>query len=96
MDDSFGIESPREHSHGPLRKPARYLVLIDEAGAGLARFFLETHEQIAEVDASTEEIAQMTLGLEPVTGALGSEWDRALQGHSAAERAAAEVYTLDV
>ena len=25
-----------------------------------------------------------------------TEWDRALAGHSAAERAAAEVYTLDV
>ncbi len=35
-------------------------------------------------------------GLVPAKGADGPEWDRALQGHSQAERRAAEVYTLDV
>jgi hypothetical protein len=96
MDEGYGIESPGEHSHAPHRKPARYLVVIEEAGTRIARFFLETREQVAEVDASTEEIARMTGGLTPVIGARGGEWDRALQGHSAAERAAAEVYTLEV
>ena len=51
---------------------------------------------MAEFDASTEETALMTRGLVPATGATGPEWDQALKGHSAAERAAAEVYTLDI
>jgi hypothetical protein len=38
----------------------------------------------------------MTRGLVPALGAAGPEWDRALDGHSNTERAAAEVYTLDV
>ena len=38
----------------------------------------------------------MTSGLVATRGADGPEWDRALQGHSAAERRAAEVYLLDV
>ena len=38
----------------------------------------------------------MTSGLAAVKGAAGAEWDRALGGHSAVERAAAEVYTLSV
>lgn len=96
MDQGYGIESPGEHSHAPHRKRARYLVIIDAAGSTLARFFLDSREQIGEVDAGAEEVAQMTRGLKPVTGARGIEWDRALQGHSAAERAAAEVYTFDV
>lgn len=95
MNQGYGIESPGEHSHAPHRKPARYLVIIDAAGSTLARLFLDTREQIGEVDAGTEEVAQMTHGLKPVTGAQGTEWDRALQGHSAAERAAAEVYALE-
>ena len=38
----------------------------------------------------------MMAGLIPTEGADGAEWDRALEGHSAAERRAAQVYTLDV
>lgn len=38
----------------------------------------------------------MISGLVATRGAEGAEWDRALQGHSAAERRAAEVYHLDV
>jgi hypothetical protein len=38
----------------------------------------------------------MTQGVRAVIGASGSEWDKALAGHSDAERAAAEVFTLDV
>lgn len=96
MNDGFGIESPGEHRHAALRTPARYLVIIEEAGSALARLFLATHEQVGEVDAGTEEVARMTVGLAPRLGAEGPEWDRALQGHSAAERAAAEIYTLDI
>jgi len=96
MSQSFGIESPGKHTHTPLRQPARYLVVIESAGAMIARLFVDSRELVAEFDASTEEVAQMTQGLMPVTGALGPEWDRALDGHSASERAAAEVYTLDI
>ncbi len=96
MNQGFGNESPREHPHAPHRKPARYLVLIDSGGSAVARLFLDTRELVAEFDASTEEVALMTKGLVPTTGAVGPEWDRALEGHSAFERSAADVYTLDV
>ena len=62
----------------------------------MARLFLDTREQVAEFDAGTEEVAQMTSGLAPTLGASGAEWDRPLEGHSAAERLAAEVFLLDV
>lgn len=96
MNQGFGIEVPHEHSKIPQRRPARYLVLIDEGGSGLARLFLDNREQVAEFDAGAEEVALMTRGLVPVHGAQGAEWDRALKGHSAAERRAAAVYTLDI
>lgn len=58
--------------------------------------FLDTREQVAEFDAGTEEAAQMTAGLVPAKGADGPEWDRALEGHSATEHIAADVFTLEV
>lgn len=94
MDHGYGIQAPGEHVHNPHRKPPRYLVVIDSAGASIARLFLETREPTAEVDAATEEVAQMTQGLTPTRTAHLPEWDRALAGHSHAERAAADVYTL--
>jgi len=96
MSQDFGIELPRAHSQESHRKPVRFLVVIDSGGYVLARLFVETREQVAEFDAGSEEAAQMTRGLVPAKGADGPEWDRALEGHSAAERSAAEVYTLDV
>jgi hypothetical protein len=96
MNHGFGIESPGEHVHAPHRKPTRYVVVIDSAGSTIARLFLESYEQVAEVDAGAEEIALMTRGLQPTRGALGEEWDRPLQGHSTAERRTADVYTLDM
>lgn len=96
MGQGFGGESPRAHTQTARRRPARFLVVIDSGGSVVARLFLETHEQVAEFDAATEEAAQMTAGRVPARGAGGPEWDRALEGHSAAERAAAEVYTLEV
>lgn len=96
MSQGFGMESPGEHTHMVLRAPARYLVMIDAAGSIIARLFTDARELAAEFDAGTEEVALMLRGLAPVTGALGAEWDRALQGHSAIERAAAEIYTLDL
>jgi hypothetical protein len=96
MSQGFGSETPRAHIQTSHRKPARYLVVIDSGGFVLARLFLETREQVAEFDAGTEEAAQMMAGLVPAKGAEGPEWDRALEGHSVAERRAADVYTLDV
>jgi len=96
MNQGFGIESPGERAHTPHRKPARYLVVIDSAGSTLARLFLDSRELVAEFDAGAEEVAMMTQGREPTKGAQAPEWDRALVGHNAAERAAADVYTLDI
>jgi hypothetical protein len=96
MDHGYGIESPGAHHATPRRKPVRYVVVIDAAGSAVARLFLESREPVAEVDASTEEISDMTQGLVPERGAQRPEWDEALAGHTAAERAAADVYTLDV
>lgn len=94
MERGYGIESARVHPPEAHRAPARYLVLIDSGGVTIARLFLPTHEQVAEFDAGIEEVAQMTAGLAPATGAGSPEWDRALAGHTPAERAAARVYTL--
>ena len=96
MDQSFGIESRGEHPPTPHRAPVRYLVLIDAGGSAVARLFVAEREAAGEFDASAEEVVVMTKGLTPELGALGAEWDRALDGHSADERRAAEVYTLDV
>src|SRR2546423_7556358 len=96
MSQDFGSESPRAHAQTAHRKPARYLVVIGSGGFVVARLFLDTREQVAEFDAGTEEAARMTAGLVPSQVADGAEWDRALEGHSAAERSAADVYTLDV
>jgi len=96
MSQVFGNEIPRPHSVAPMRAAARYLVVIESGGVAVARLFTEPREQVAEFDASTEEVILMTQGLVPASGAEGAEWDRALAGHSAAERRAARVYTLDV
>ena len=96
MSQTFGIETPREHTPTPHHQPVRYLVVIDSGGSMVARLFLATREMVAEFDAAVEEVTGMTNGLVPEVGALGPEWDLALQGHNAAERAAALVYTLDV
>jgi len=94
MSQNFGGEAPRAHAQTAHRPPARYLVVIDAGGVTVARLFLETRQLVAEFDAGTEEATQMAAGLVPTLGASGPEWDRALEGHSAAERSAAEVYEL--
>ena len=96
MSEGFGIQAPGAHHATQHRAPARYLVIIDSAGTMVARLFIETRELVGEFDAGTEEVALMARGLTAAVGALGSEWDRALEGHSSAERRGAEVYTLDV
>lgn len=96
MSQVFGRESATAHNQTTHRKPARYLVVIDAGGSLVARLFVDTRELVAEFDAGTEEAAQMTVGRVPTKGADGPEWDRALEGNTAAERRAADVYTLDL
>jgi len=96
MAQVFGNEVPRRHLQTPLRQASRYLVVIESGGSAIARLFADRREQVAEFDASTEEVTVMTRGLVPAAGADGPEWDHALAGHSASERSAARVYTLDV
>ena len=94
--DYYGIESRGDHGHAPHRKPTRYLVLIETTGIVIARMMLEDRTQVAEFDASTEEVALMTQGLKPVKCAHLPEWDQALASHTLEERRAADVYTLDI
>lgn len=96
MGNAYGIPTPAAHVEKDLRPPARYLVLIDSGGSAQALLFLESREQVAEFDAMAEEVSLMTQGLEPRHEAHLPIWDAALGGHSAQERAAARVYTLDV
>ncbi|EWS55707.1 MULTISPECIES: hypothetical protein [unclassified Methylibium] len=78
-----------------MQKPARFLVLIESDGMMLARLFDAERRQLAEFDASSEEVAVMSSGLLP-SDAAGALWEAALAGHSEGERQAARVYTLDV
>ena len=95
MSQNFGGEAPRSHVQKSHQAPARFLVVIDSGGFTIARLFLATRELVAQFDAGTEEVTQMVKGLVPTAGA-GLEWDRALDGQSAAERSTAKVYTLDI
>lgn len=96
MNDGFGIEKPARSGRAEHREPARYLVLIEAAGSTVARLFSPDRRQVSEFDAGSEEVAQMTQGLNPAADASGAEWDAALGSHNLAERRAADVYTLDV
>jgi hypothetical protein len=96
MNQGFGIERPAAHRQTERRAMARYLVLIEAGGPVVALLFTELRQLAADFDAGSEEVAVMTRGLQPAVGAIGAEWDQALAGHSDAERAAAEVFTLDV
>ena len=96
MSHGFGNELPRAHGNISLRSHTRYLVVIDSGGFMVARLFLDSREQVAEFDASTEEVAQMIMHLKADGNAGDPQWDRALAGHSAAERAEARVYVLEV
>jgi hypothetical protein len=94
MSQGFGSEAPHPHVQSTHRRPVRFLVVIESAGVVVARLFLATREQVAEFDAGQEEVMQMIAGIAPTTCAAGAEWDQALAGHTAAERAAADVYAL--
>jgi hypothetical protein len=96
MSQNFGIAVPAEHQHTQHRLPVRYLVVIDAGGAMVARLFLASRELVNEFDAAVTEVSNMTAGLTPGLGALGAEWDSALEGYSDVQRASAEVYTLAI
>ncbi len=94
MSQNFGIAMPTAHDATPHREPVRYLVIINSGGVMVARLFLATRVLVNEFDAAVTEVSNATAGLTPAIGALGKEWDLALQGHSRQERSTAEVYTL--
>ena len=96
MSQGFGIESQHKPAGAPHREPARYLVIIESAGSMVARLFLDNREEVGEFDAGSEEVAQMTIGLRPTQDAGDPSWNDALGAHNAPERAAADVYVLDI
>jgi hypothetical protein len=95
MNPSPGTERPSAHEPADEDRAAKYLVVIDSAGGSVARLFLADREVVAEFDGAAEEVAMMTRELLAERGASGPEWNRALSGHSPAERSAALVFTLD-
>ena len=96
MNQVFGNEVPGRHVQPLHREAARYLVILSSGGDSVARLLLDSKVQVAEFDASTAETASMTAGLVATKGAAGLEWDLALVGHSAEERAEADVYRLNL
>ena len=96
MSQGFGREVPAPHVHTTHREVTKYLVIIQGPEGPVARLFLPSHEQVAELDANTEEVTAMIKGLAPAAGATGAEWDRSMAADSPEVRAAAEVYTLSL
>ena len=94
MSQGFGREVPARHIQTAHREAIKYLVVIPAAEGPIAKLLLANREQTSEFDANTEEATSMTYGLTALVGATGPEWDKALSGHSTAERAAAKVYTF--
>lgn len=94
MSQTYGIEAQGRHPPAQHRKPVRYVVLIDAGGTTVAMLFLDSREQVAEIDAGAEEVHSMIAGIQPAIGALGAEWNLPLSGHSARDRRDARVYTL--
>jgi hypothetical protein len=76
--------------------PVKYLIVIESGGPMVARLFDGNRFHIMDMDASSEDVAATTEGVTPTHTAAAPAWDRALAGHSAAERAAAQVYALAV
>ena len=91
----YGIERPSSHIHREHRPKARYLVLIESAGPVIALLFTEARKLVADFDAGAEEVALMTRGLRGRQGA-DQQRNRTLAGHSREERAAAQVFVLDI
>jgi hypothetical protein len=79
-----------------MQKPVKYLVLIEAAGAPTARLFDAEQAHILDIDATSEEVADMTSGHTPAHDGAESRWDKPLQGHTSQERRAAQIFTLDI
>ena len=62
----------------------------------VARLFDANRVHVVDMDASTEEVVTTIDGIVPTHSGTEPGWDRALAGHSAVERAAAQVYALPV
>ncbi len=62
----------------------------------VARLFGADRVQVGEMDGATEEVGATIAGLAPASTGSEAVWDFALAGHSAAERADAQVYTLAI
>lgn len=77
-------------------KPVRFLVLIEAGDGMVARFFDADHVHMSDIDASSEEVAVMTRGLTPEHIGDDATWQRVLSSHNPEERAAAQVYTLEL
>ena len=95
MSQDFGRGVPEPHVQAVHRKVTKFLIVIPAPAGPIAKLLDTNREQVAELDANTEEVTTMLKGLAPVMGAAGTDWDRSLSGHSATERASTAVYTLD-
>ena len=96
MNQGFGREVPAHHIQPTHREVTKYLVIIPTPEGTVAKLFLGNREQVAELDANTEEVATMIKGLAPSFDATSKEWDRPFSSHSDRERAAASVYVLKI
>lgn len=76
--------------------PVKFLIVIDAGGAMVARLFDANRVHVIDMDASTQDVADTVEGIAPVHSGTDAMWDTALAGHTAAERAQAQVYTLAV
>lgn len=76
--------------------PVKFLIMIDAGGSMVARMFDANRVHIIDMDAATEEVVEAIEGIVPTHTGMEPEWELALAGHNAAERAAAQVYILAV
>jgi hypothetical protein len=77
-------------------EPVKFLVLIEAGDGMVARFFDADHRHMSDIDAASEEVAVMTRGLVPEHAGNDASWRQPLSSHTAEERAAAQIYTLEL
>ncbi len=76
--------------------PVKFLIVIDAGGAMVARLFNADRAHVMDMDASTQDVVATIEGVVPTHSGTAPEWDAALAGHNADERAQAQVYALAV
>jgi hypothetical protein len=79
-----------------MHKPVKYLVLIEAAGIPVARLFDADKAHILDIDATSEEVVDMTGGHTPERSGADSRWDILLGGHTSQERREAQIFTLEI